>query len=183
MGSRIADDQDKEQHSAETKLQAARLGMKDSLRGSTSLLQEGVKEARGIADDQGVRQALKDISKPIVENPQFGYFSKMIEEGLQKGQEMFGKTLTNMKNNMPNEQGRNFLGNLQKSFDDGAKTEQERQIKKVTEHQTDGLSETQHEDLLQAKANKLIEKSTSLAEVALDKVPETIEDATHAAEA
>merc|ERR1719506_2769822 len=97
MGSQIADDQDNKEHSVRTKLQAARVGMKESVHGATSLLQEGVNEARGIADDAGVRQSLADVAKPIVQNPQFGYFASMLEQSLQKGQDMFGQTFSAMQ--------------------------------------------------------------------------------------
>merc|ERR1719321_2002714 len=137
MGKHIADDQEKEGHSVNTKLEAAREGMKDSVRGATSLLQEGVHEARGIADDKDVQQAFKDVAKPIVENPQFGYFASLFEDSMQKGQDFFGQTFSALQKQAgsSSEPGK-FLANVQKSFEDGAQTEQDRQLKKLQNHET-----------------------------------------------
>merc|ERR1719331_1687452 len=69
MGMHIADDQENEHHSVETKLGAAREGMKDSIQEATSLLQEGVHEARGIMEDEGIHVAMEQVMKPILQQP------------------------------------------------------------------------------------------------------------------
>lgn len=186
MGKHIADDQEKESHSVNTKLEAAREGMKDSVRDATSILQEGVHEVRGIADDKGIQQALKDVAKPIVNNPQFGYFSSLLEENLQKGEGFFGKTFdafqTQAASNEASKTAGNFMAAFKKSFEMGQEIEQKKQLNRLEKHEKTELSQAEHEDILQAKANRLIEKTTKLAEVALDNVPETIDEAAKAAE-
>ena len=48
IGKRLRADQERQGHSVETKIDAARVGLQDSIQGGVSLLEEGVGEVRAV---------------------------------------------------------------------------------------------------------------------------------------
>merc|ERR1719409_1873091 len=88
IGERLAADQQKEEHSVETKMEAAKEGLKDSVQSGVSMLQQFEDNVQEVAGDESVQQKAQAAIAPIRANPQFDYFNQLLDTYGQKAGEM-----------------------------------------------------------------------------------------------
>jgi hypothetical protein len=186
IGKRLKAEQEKFFYpSPEGRLNAAREGLKDSVQGGVSLLEQGVGEARAVAETPDVSDAAENVRLAMVENPQAKALSDQSEQMIQKVSDFVKGSADSTIASLP-ETIKTPLAMFQEAFAAGEKEEAEKLEKAKASFQKDtkvGALVQEHFDVLQSKANRFIESAGKAGFMSLDRAPEAVVEASKAAEA
>jgi hypothetical protein len=184
VGKRLREDQAKFFYpSPEGRMNAAREGLKDSVQGGVSLLEQGVDEAKTVVETPDVMGAVENVRRAVAENPQAKALSDQSESMLQKMSDLVKGSADATIANLP-EAVRTPLSSFQDAFAAGEKEEAEKL--KASPAGDDKKVESviqEHLGTLQAKANRFIQTAGKATLVGLDKAPEVALEASKAANA
>ena len=174
IGKRLRADQKRSGHSVETKIDAARVGLQDSIQSGVSLLEEGVSEVRAVAETPEVGEAVKSVQLSMAKNPESKHLFDESEKMFQKASDFVKGSVDATLKNIPGDaEPKRILDSFQEAFAAGEEEEQQR-LKSVNERflKNDGTIDQvvkEHLDVLPSKANRFIESAGKAAFVGLDK--------------
>jgi len=186
VGQRLREDQAKFFYpSPEGRMNAAREGLKDSVQGGVSLLEQGVDEAKTVVETPDVMGAVENVRRAVAENPQAKALSDQSEQMIQKVSDFVKGSADSTIASLP-ETIKTPLAMFQEAFTAGEKEEAEKLEKAKASFQKDtkvGALVQEHLDVLQSKANRFIETAGKAGFMSLDRAPEAVVEASKAAEA
>jgi hypothetical protein len=178
IGRRLKADQAKFFYpSPEGRLNAAREGLKDSVHGGVSLLEQGVDEARAVAETQDVIDAAENVRLSVVENPQSKAVSDQSEQMIEKVSDFMKGSTEAAVASLPKDAPLKtpFLL-FQKAFARGEKEAADK-LKKARAKDPEAKLDTLvqgHLNELQSKAKDLIQSAGKVGTLGLDSSAEGI---------
>ena len=101
IGKRLRADQKRSGHSVETKIDAARVGLQDSIQSGVSLLEEGVSEVRAVAETPEVGEAVKSVQLSMAKNPESKHLFDESEKMFQKASDFVEGSVDAALKNIP----------------------------------------------------------------------------------
>lgn len=186
IGQRLKQEQDKFFYpSPEGRLNAARQGLKDSIQPGVSLLEQGVGEARAVAETPDITDAAENVRLAVVENPQAKALSDQSDQMIQKVSDFVKGSADSTIASLP-ETIKTPFAMFQEAFAVGEKEEAEKLEKAKASFQKDTKVDAfvqEHLGVLQSKANRFIESAGKAGFMSLDRAPEAVVEASKAAEA
>lgn len=192
VGLRLRQDQKNTGHSVETKLSAAREGLKDSLQDYESGFKAGMAEARAVVETPDVREAVQSVRAAVAGNPELTYFADQSGQMLQQASDSAKAGIEKTVQSLPDENAQKVGSSFLQAFATGEDEERARLAAAQDGEEKYGDAAAQEEkfdailkghlDKLQSKAGRLVESARKAAAVGLDRAPQVLLKASEAAD-